>query len=136
MARRQVAAGFVVSIILAAPSHVHAMDCADAMTQQAINACIAAEFEAADTDLNAAYRSARAFMHSRDAAHSAKSTEAEVALRDAQRAWISYRDQACFAESFLMKGGSAEAMVVLGCKARLTQQRAQDLWTLAAGPEG
>lgn len=56
---------------------------------------------------------------------------AEVALRDGQRAWITFRDQACLAEAYVFAGGSAQPMVYSGCQARLTEQRAADLWDLA-----
>lgn len=112
------------------------VDCDNAMTQRDMNHCAALAFEAADEDLNAAYAEARAFMRELDTDQSSDEAGAEAALRDAQRAWIPYRDKACAAEGFLMRGGSAEAMLVLGCKARLTEQRAQDLWTLAEGAEG
>lgn len=117
-------------------AQAQALNCRDAMTQQEMTACAALDLEAADKDLNAAYAQARGFMRSLDAELVASQSGAEAALRDAQRAWIPYRDKACLAEGFMMRGGSAEPMLVLGCKARLTQQRAQELWTLAAGAEG
>ena len=111
-------------------------DCNNAMTQQVMNACAARDFSTADSDLNAAYAQARGVMRRIDATLPANQRGAEVALRDAQRAWVTFRDNACAAEGFQMRGGSAEPLVVLGCKARLTQARAADLWALAAGLEG
>lgn len=112
------------------------LNCNNAMTQMEINACIGMAFEAADRDLNAAYAQARDQMRQIDSGLPPNQQGAEVALRDGQRAWISFRDNTCAAEGFQMRGGSGEAMLVVGCKARLTEQRAQDLWTLAAGMEG
>jgi len=117
-------------------STAQTVDCANAYTQQDMNACAAQDFAAADRDLNAAYGEARAAMRLIDADLSASERGAEAALRDAQRAWITFRDNACLAEGFQMRGGSAEPLLVFGCKERLTQQRASDLWSLAAGLEG
>jgi uncharacterized protein YecT (DUF1311 family) len=46
-----------------------------------------------------------------------------VALREAQRAWITFRDKACEAEGFAMRGGSAEPLLVYGCMRQLTEER-------------
>ena len=116
-------------------AQAQSLDCNSAMTQMALNACAAREFETADVDLNAAYGQARAAMRRLDKELS-EDGGAERALRDAQRAWISYRDTACLAEGFMMRGGSAEPLVIFGCKTRLTQQRAVDLWSVAAGLDG
>lgn len=104
------------------------------MTQRDMNACAAADLARVDEDLNAAYADARAAMRLRDAGLSADQTGAEIALRDAQRAWISFRDLACAAEGFVVRGGSIEPLVVLMCKTRLTEARIADLRGLI--PEG
>ncbi|TXH96313.1 MAG: DUF1311 domain-containing protein [Pseudorhodobacter sp.] len=52
-------------------------------------------------------------------------------LRKGQKAWISFRDDACAAEGYVMHGGSAEPMLVYGCMARLTEARAEDLRLIA-----
>lgn len=82
-----------------------------------------ADYEAADKALNAAYQAARASM-----------TEAgKAALRDEQRAWIKTRDAACSEAKITadskgdITGGSAMALEVAGCKARLTEARTKQL---------
>ena len=50
-----------------------------------------------------------------------------VMLRDAQRAWIPFRDKACAAESNLARGGTMQSMLALNCMERLTRQRTEDL---------
>ena len=124
------AAGF------AGAAQAQPLDCSNAMTQMDMNACVALDFDAADKDLNAAYARARSAMRRIDGELAASQVGAEAALRAAQRDWITFRDNACVAEGYQMRGGSAESMLVVGCKARLTEQRAKDLWTLAAGMEG
>ena len=127
---------FVLTLGTAAAVQAQTLNCNNAMTQMEINACTGMAFEAADRDLNAAYAQARTQMRQIDSGLPPNQQGAEVALRDGQRAWISFRDNTCAAEGFQMRGGSGEQMLVLGCMARLTQARAQDLWMLAAGMEG
>ncbi|MFN7224250.1 MAG: lysozyme inhibitor LprI family protein [Paracoccaceae bacterium] len=111
-------------------------DCDNAMTQSQMNTCAALDFEMADSDLNAAYGMARGAMKRLDDQLDADLRGAETTLRDAQRAWITFRDAACAAEGFQMRGGSAEPLLVYGCMSRLTSQRARDLWDLATGLDG
>lgn len=82
-----------------------------------------AGLQAADKALNAAYQTARASM-----------TEAhKTALRDEQRAWIKARDATCSEAKITadskgdIAGGSAMALEVAGCKARLTEARTKQL---------
>jgi uncharacterized protein YecT (DUF1311 family) len=37
------------------------------------------------------------------------------------------------AEAYSWDGGSGQPMIYSGCRARLTAQRAEDLWSLAEG---
>lgn len=48
---------------------------------------------------------------------------AALALKEGQRAWITFRDKTCEAEGYAMKGGSAEPLVVYGCLHELTTER-------------
>lgn len=94
--------------------------------------CAEQDWIAADADLNDAYKAARQAMLDIDANLPEDQRGAADYLKQAQRAWIDFRDAACAAEGYQMHGGSAEPMVIYGCRARLTGQRAQDLWVLAA----
>lgn len=96
------------------------LDCDNAMTQLDMNACAYYDFQAADLVLNEAYAVAMA---------RAKNYEngADVALRDAQRAWIPYRDAACIAEGQLYNGGSIRPLIEYACMATLTERRTQDM---------
>ena len=51
-------------------------------------------------------------------------------MREAQRAWITFRDNACAAEGYAMKGGSAEPLVVYGCMRTLTLERTAHLTSM------
>lgn len=107
------------------------VDCATAEAQVELTFCAEQDWLAADEALNDAYGAARALMQQIDAALPKAERGAELALRDGQRAWVTFRDATCAAEGYAMHGGSAEPMVIYGCRARLTGQRAADLQMIA-----
>ena len=74
----------------------------------------------------------RAFDRSvpRIAAHGSELGE-EATLREAQRAWVAFRDANCRLESFEARGGSMQPMLDAGCRATLTRARTAEL----RGPE-
>ncbi|QYK42994.1 MAG: DUF1311 domain-containing protein [Paracoccaceae bacterium] len=116
---------------LALPAAAQQVNCADPQFQMEINFCAEQEWLAADADLNTAYRGARDAMRRIDAALPPNERGAEVNLRDAQRAWITFRDKTCAAEGWAMKGGSGEPMLIYFCMARVTAARAEDLREMA-----
>ena len=119
-------------MVWAGPVCAQDVDCANAQAQMEMNFCARQEWQVADADLNDAYKSAMALMKTIDADLPKAERGAEDSLRAAQRAWVTFRDAACTAEGYPMHGGSAEPMVVNGCLAQLTRQRAKSLWELAA----
>jgi uncharacterized protein YecT (DUF1311 family) len=121
----------VVLCLAATPLAAQEVDCATAMAQVELTFCAEQDWKAADQDLNAAYRAAMTMMKQVDADLAISDQGAAENLKVGQRAWITYRDAACAADGYLMHGGSAEPMVIYGCRARLTQARAADLWSLA-----
>lgn len=118
---------------LTGPAAAQDVNCTNPTAQVEINYCAEVDFLAADVYLNEAYRDARALMRKVDADLPAAQRGAEAALRDAQRAWITFRDQACIAEAYPWTGGSGQQMALFGCKGKLTKQRAAELWELARG---
>lgn len=117
-------------ILLAAPSVAQEIDCATAMAQQDLNHCAHADWQVADADLNQAYAAAMDLMRQWDEGLPAEEQGGAAALKEAQRAWITFRDKACAAEGYAMKGGSAEPLLVYGCMARVTEERASHLWAM------
>jgi uncharacterized protein YecT (DUF1311 family) len=82
--------------------------------------CMNAEFQRWDRRLNAAYA---ALMKSDDHAASVKDL-----LREAQRAWMTYRDKACTADGELTAaGGTLETVSRSQCVLQMTAQRAVEL---------
>lgn len=85
-----------------------------------MNTCAYQDFQSSDDALNSTYKWAMA---------RAKSFEngSVDALRDAQRAWIAYRDAACNAEGMLFEGGSMRPLIEYSCMATLTERRTKDM---------
>jgi uncharacterized protein YecT (DUF1311 family) len=126
---RKLGYGVVFAVMLPCAAAAQEPDCGDLTTQTEMTACSERAWQAADADLNAAYGAARARMKAIDA--DAGSDAAETALRDAQRAWIGFRDLACASEGAPYRGGSIEPMIIYGCFERLTLARSADLTALA-----
>ena len=81
-------------------------------------------------ELGQAYAAAMDLMRQWDEGLPAEEQGGAAALKEAQRAWITFRDKACAAEGYAMKGGSAEPLLVYGCMARVTEERASHLWAM------
>lgn len=112
---------------LTLPAAAQEVDCANAMAQVDLNACAYQDWEAADAKLNAAYQDAMALLDEWDANLPEAEQGGAQALKEAQRAWITFRDKACEAEGYAFKGGSAEPLLVYGCMRLLTEERTAHL---------
>lgn len=109
------------------------IDCAKAEAQIELTYCAEQDWMAADKDLNAIYKKAIAAAKATDISLKEVTPDlvgAETALRDAQRAWVAYRDKACDAYGFTARGGTLEPMLVYACRADMTRQRITDLTEL------
>ncbi len=121
------------SVLMISAAEAQEIDCAKPKVQLEMTFCAERDWQIADADLNAAYRAAQSEMKSIDAGLPAAEQGASAALRDGQRAWVTFRDAACTAEGYQWHGGSGEPMIIYACRARLTKDRAADLWGLAEG---
>jgi uncharacterized protein YecT (DUF1311 family) len=121
---------FLVLACLTLPAAAQDVDCSNAVTQMDLNQCAYAEWAAADATLNAAYAGAMDLLKTWDADLPDDEKGGAEALREAQRAWITFRDKACEAEGFAMKGGSAEPLLVYGCMRQLTEDRTAQLFAM------
>ena len=112
-------------------------NCDNPQAQQEMNYCAAEDFRRADTELNAAYRTAIAEAQQADREYRLLDAEAggrptaepgwEASLREAQRAWVTFRDANCRLQSFEARGGSMQPMLDAGCRATLTRARTAEL---------
>ncbi len=100
--------------------------CADASTQLALNECAYQGF------LDASAAMSRQLGMIESALQPAQRT----AWRRAQKAWLTYRTEACQFESAGAAGGSAKPMVLWQCSARITKERSIELAKLATCSEG
>lgn len=96
--------------------------CADAVTQTDLNLCSMKEYEAADAELNAAWRDLRDIAKRRGMSGS---------LLDAQRAWIAFRDAHCETVAARYAGGSIAPLIANRCMTELTEARSAQLRELA-----
>lgn len=116
--------------LMSLPAAAQDLDCANAMAQMELNECAFDDWDAADAELNLAYKEAMAMMKQWDANVPVDERGAAEALKTAQRAWITFRDNACAAEGYAMKGGSAEPLLVYGCMRVLTEERTAHLTSM------
>ena len=112
--------------LLALPAAAQPVNCANASTQFDINRCAAADLGKADAGLNRAYAQALARL----------TPGSKARLRDAQRAWIAFRDKQCAFEANGADGGSVSPMVAMNCATGLTSARARDLASTGKCVEG
>jgi len=110
--------------------------CDDPQNQMEMNVCAQIDFERADAELNAAWRVAVAGARAADAELDRRYDQrptSEAKLREAQRAWLVFRDAHCTVQGYdEARGGTMEPMVYGGCRAELTRQRTAQL----RGPGG
>jgi len=105
--------------------------CDDPQNQMEMNICAGLDFERADAELNILWRqvvaSARARDRELDRRYDQRPTS-EAKLREAQRAWLVFRDAHCAVQGYdEARGGSMEPMVYGTCRAELTRQRIAQL---------
>lgn len=107
----------IILAFLLAPAGMHpavaATDCTRAATQTELNACVGDDLGRADATLNALYQTLMKRISGDD----------RTRLRDAQRAWVAFRDKHCAFIGGPSAGGSMQPMVIAGCMAELTAER-------------
>ncbi len=108
----------LASLVLAAPALAGDSDCANALSQSAMNICADQDYRAADAKLNSTYAKLVAALND---------DGFKVKLKAAQRAWIQFRDLECTYETAENEGGSIYPMVYAGCLTRLTKERTKAL---------
>jgi uncharacterized protein YecT (DUF1311 family) len=112
--------------LLTVPATAADNDCSAAVTQTDLNLCIHKDYLAADTRLNALYKSLYAKY---DAAN-------RVLLQKAERAWIAYRDADCEYQTAPTQDGTVHPAMVENCMARKIDDRIKELKAQADCAEG
>lgn len=119
-----------LALLAAQPDGSQQWNCGDPQFQAEMNACAAIDFQTADAELNALWREVIAGAREMDSEISREYDQAptsEEVLRQAQRAWVTFRDAHCTYEGHEARGGSMEPMIYNGCRARVTRERSVQL---------
>ena len=120
------AAAAGLAMLVTIPAARAAIDCGAAKTQADLATCTAKDAASADAALNAVYKALAGRLAPADLER----------LRDAQRAWIPFRDKECAFRTQPYAGGSVYATLVETCKADLTNARLAQLQHQLQCPEG
>ena len=91
--------------------------CADPQSQAEINMCAGEKYKAADATLNQVYRQLVSML----------SAEEKLQLKEAQSAWLKYRDTNCEFVADQYRGGSIRPSILGFCLAEMTQNRTTEL---------
>ncbi|WP_254634166.1 lysozyme inhibitor LprI family protein [Mesorhizobium sp. GbtcB19] len=124
--KRLLCAAGLASLFAMPAAHAAAVDCAAAKTQADLATCTATDAAAADAALNAVYKALAGRLAAADLGR----------LRDAQRAWIPFRDKECAFRTQPYADGSVHSSLVEACKAELTKARLAQLQHQLQCPEG
>ncbi|RBA24648.1 lysozyme inhibitor LprI family protein [Herminiimonas fonticola] len=96
--------------------------------QLTMNVCASYRFDLADKVLNEQYKQNLAAL---------KEGPAQTRLREAQRAWITFRDKDCLADTGPREeSGSIWPLLHFSCLEKHTVRRAEDLKVQACGMQG
>lgn len=93
--------------------------CAEPQSQAEMTQCAVNAYKAADVVLNQVYKQLVAKLDD----------EEKVQLKDAQNAWIKYRDTNCDFVADQYKGGTMRPMIYAGCLEDVTKKRTTELRT-------
>lgn len=103
-------------------------NCNEPVTQVEMNACAWQAYQMADGDLNADYKRAMAHLQKADEAYlPLGAVLGTIMLRDAQRAWITFRDKNCEVETLAYRGGSIVPLIHTTCLEGMTRARSEQL---------
>ena len=93
--------------------------CANPQTQSEMNQCAGKDYQAADAVLNQVYPRLVAKLDNDEKAQ----------LKEAQTAWLKYRDANCEFVADQFKGGTMRPMIYANCLADMTRKRTIELRT-------
>jgi uncharacterized protein YecT (DUF1311 family) len=112
-------AALIAAKLPAGAQHMNEKDspCATVVVTVDLANCLAKARDAADTQLNAAYKNLRGKLDAADGQR----------LVATQRLWIQYRDTNCAAERDLYEGGTAASPAYLACMEAMTRARTKEL---------
>ncbi|PHR62520.1 MAG: hypothetical protein COA47_03875 [Robiginitomaculum sp.] len=104
-------------IVLPTDGFAQTSDCDSALSFAEMMSCAQNDYKTADGALNIAYRKNQETLN----------TKGKTLLRDAQRAWIKFRNAECKWEADTVRGGRDAELTKLACLADLTMKRTKTL---------
>jgi uncharacterized protein YecT (DUF1311 family) len=107
----------IVLVFLCSWSLSYAVDCKNPMTTYDMRECASLDFEKADKKLNTAYNKLRKMQDK----------IGKQKLKDAQKAWIKYRDAKAVFDADAFRGGTAEPLLYTSSLTQTTKNRAKEL---------
>jgi uncharacterized protein YecT (DUF1311 family) len=119
-----------ITFFPASPSYAEErpIDCQDIRNTVESNFCAEKDFDAADAKLNALYKKVLAQIAETDLEKPYDRSSWDTAMREAQRAWVTFRDADCKgAVPMEWSGGSGTSAAVLGCMTEKTETRTREL---------
>jgi len=108
-------------LALASPAAAQTLDCPGATSQLEMSDCAARAAQGADAELNRLWKLVKPQADARGDGQK---------LLDAQRTWLSYRDQTCELEAGLYEGGTIAPMIYSICIQEATLARNERLRAL------
>jgi uncharacterized protein YecT (DUF1311 family) len=103
-----------------------AVECNQASTELGMRQCVTEEYSKLDKQLNKIYSEYRGRLNDVQ----------KQQLKEAQLAWVKFRDLACKFEASGVEGGSAHQMVVTQCLSQKTRGRISEIERLLNCEEG
>lgn len=116
----------VLLILQLNPAAALADNCDNAVSQTDMDVCAGQQFDAADKALNETYARLMKVI----------SPAGRTSLRNAERAWLEYRDKQCAFNLLARSGASVYPMVMAICLTGLTNQQNNELKTQLNCQEG
>ena len=126
------AGSYAARLACAGVSAGQCMDTPEGGSTVGMGGCLDGELTFWDAMLNANYKAVMAEARHMDANRLPAQRSlpgSAVALRDMQRAWITFRDKACAFEGTRWDGGTGQGPATLGCLMQQTARQALDLQT-------
>ena len=111
----------LISLLITSASSAQELEskdpCEDAMTTVELQECLGQQYQQWDVKLNLVYKKIRSKL----------SVARKTKLKEAQLAWIVFRDKSAEFEASEEEGGSLYSLVYLSVMAALTEQRVENL---------
>jgi len=110
------------------PALADDLDCSRIPLGEQLEHCAQLEKNRADAALNASYQALLGRLQHQYQSHPLLEQDYLGKLKNAQRAWIKYRDTSCVVEAFEVQPGTpAHTTLINICVSRLSRERTRDL---------